>query len=408
MRAVVAEVSRWRWVGLLVAGLVGLVGPVGAQESGDEAAPARLGNCQIAGVDVSGQTAEEARQTLFDALRDRRHFECVVTDGVKQARRGRMDLGIYLDLDGMIDRGLDGETVVPLMLFADVDEMQAAFERLADFFAYPGENARPVREGDKVRIYEGQYRRRIDARASAERLAPTVEDDPTTVRFSLTLIKSPPEVSAADLAGIDAVIGQYTTRFDPGQVGRTTNLRLAVSAIHTRLLKRGEVFSLNETVGERTPARGYRKAVIFQGGRMIEGYGGGVSQVTGTLFNAALEAGLTIVTYRVHSRPVTYLPLGRDATVAWGQFDMKFRNSTAAPIYIDYQAPGNRCVVTLFGAAQPGLQVKVETAVRRPGPRHVIASLFRTIRQPDGTSKRTHLGTSEYRWPADNTVAHHD
>jgi vancomycin resistance protein YoaR len=228
-----------------------------------------------------------------------------------------------------------------------------------------------------------------------------VAENAANVRFSLTLIKSPPAVSTESLDGIDAIVGQYVTRFDPGLAGRTHNLRLGVRMIDGRILQPGEVFSLNDTIGERTPERGFQKATIFVGGKMVEGYGGGISQVTGTLFNAALEAGLEIVTYRVHSRPVAYLPHGRDATVAWGSFDMMFRNSTAHPIYIDYRAPGNRCVATLFGHGRPGWNVKIETKVERLGERHIIADLYRTIDPPDGEPKRIRLGRSVYQWPAD-------
>jgi len=382
-------------IGLALLACLALALPAHAQD------PVRLGPCTIAGIDVTGQTTDEARNTLYEGLKDKLNFECVITDGVKQVKRRRQDLGIFLDLDRMIQRAVDGEATVPLLLYADPNNMQSSFERLADTFAFGGQDAKPYGYQGKVLIRQAQYRRRIDARASAQRIAKDIYEDAATVRLSLTLIKEPPAVKTEDLAGVDAVIGQYVTRFDEGLVGRTTNLRLAVSAIDGRLLLPDQVFSLNDTVGERTPARGYQKAIIFVGGKMVEGYGGGVSQVTGTLFNAALEAGLAIVTYRVHSRPVAYLPLGRDATVVWNQFDMKFRNNTAHPVYIDYRAPGNRCVATLYGHGRPGLDVDIETKVEHLAERHIIADLYRTITLPGGEPKRTHLGRSEYNWPAD-------
>ena len=369
--------------------------PLQAQE------PIRLGQVTVAGVDISGMTLDEARATLYDQLKDKLSFECLITDGVKQVKRRRQDLGIFLDLDRMLTQAQQGDGAVPLYLYADPNNMQSSFERLAEMFAFPGENAKPYGYQGEVLIKQGQYQRRIDARASAQRIAKEVAEDAANVRFNLTLIKSPPDVSTEDLAGIDAVIGQYVTRFNEGLVGRTTNLRLGVKAIDGLILKPGEVFSLNDTVGERTPERGYQKAIIFVGGNMVEGYGGGISQVTGTLFNAALEAGLEIVTYRVHSRPVSYIPLGRDATVAWGAFDMKFRNSTEHPIFIDYRAPGSRCVATLFGHGRPDWNVTVETKVEHLAERHITAELFRTITPPGGAPKRTRLGHSVYQWPAD-------
>jgi len=265
-----------------------LAGPLLAQD------PVRLGECVVAGIDVTGQTLDEARATLDESLRDKLNFECVITDGVKQVKRRRQDLGIFLDLNRMLQRAADGEATVPLLLYVDPNNMQASFERLAGTFAFGGQDAKPYGHQGQVLIREAQWRRRIDAKASAQRLAMAIAEDASTVRLSLTLIKEPPAVRTEDLAGIDAVIGQYATQFDPRLVGRTTNLRLGVAACDGTILRPGQVFSLNETVGERTPARGYQKATIFVGGKLVEGYGGGISQVTGTLFNAALEAGLVI------------------------------------------------------------------------------------------------------------------
>jgi len=90
---------------------------------------------------------------------------------------------------------------------------------------------------------------------------------------------------------------------------------------------------------------------------------------------------------------VAYLPLGRDATVVWNQFDMKFRNNTAHPVYLDYRAPGNRCVATLYGHRRPGWTVSIDTQVEHLAERHITADLYRTITAPGGSPKRTHLGS---------------
>jgi vancomycin resistance protein YoaR len=175
-------------------------------------------------------------------------------------------------------------------------------------------------------------------------------------------------------------------------------MHVAINSINGTLLSPNETFSLNKTVGERTQARGYRTTIIFKNGYKVAGLGGGVSQVTGTLFNAALLAGLPLVTYRTHSRPVAYLPIGRDATVAWGGFDMKFKNNTPAPIYISYRIRGNRATATLFGAKEAKKDVRINVTSRRIREREIKAQLYRTIRRSGKVVSKQRLGTSHYKW----------
>jgi vancomycin resistance protein YoaR len=178
-------------------------------------------------------------------------------------------------------------------------------------------------------------------------------------------------------------------------------MRLATRRIDGTVLSPNEVFSLNKVVGERTQARGYRTATIFAGGKKEPGIGGGVSQVTGTLFNAALVAGLPIVSYRVHSRPVAYLPIGRDATVVYGGFDMKFKNDTSAPIFIDYKLQGNTLRARLYGK-RTGRKVRLSVSSKRQGEREMSAKLYRVIRQGNKVVKKELVGDSKYSWKDDN------
>jgi vancomycin resistance protein YoaR len=159
---------------------------------------------------------------------------------------------------------------------------------------------------------------------------------------------------------------------------------------------------MNQTVGERTQKRGYLTAPVFVEGKVVPGIGGGVSQVTGTLFNAALLAGLPIEQYQTHDRPVHYLPVGRDATVAWGLLDMKFKNNTSAPIYISYKVSGGRLVATLYGARVSGERVALSVQAKQVGPRHVTAELYRTIKKNGKVEKKERVGRSDYTWKPNN------
>ena len=136
------------------------------------------------------------------------------------------------------------------------------------------------------------------------------------------------------------VYASYTTYYNSGNTNRATNLRLACNAINGKILADGDTFSFNGIVGERTAAKGYKEAIIYEGGQEVGGIGGGICQVATTLFNAALKANFTIVERHQHSMTVHYCPLGYDAAISWGSKNLKFRNNSGTSVMIDIHASG--------------------------------------------------------------------
>ena len=171
-----------------------------------------------------------------------------------------------------------------------------------------------------------------------------------------------PKIASRDLAGQDIELAQYTTRFDPGLVGRTTNIRVACEAIDGHVLMPGESFSFNEMTGQRTWKKGYRMAHIFERkpgqteSEIVDGLAGGVCQVSSTIFNAVRKANNAVGSKRLkilerssHSLPVTYVPRGLDATVAWPSKDFRFRNNFDHPVYIRTTVLRSRLRIGIWG-----------------------------------------------------------
>ncbi len=129
-------------------------------------------------------------------------------------------------------------------------------------------------------------------------------------------------------------IGQYTTYFNSRNHNRSHNIKLASEAINNYVLLPGEMFSFNKVVGKRTRAKGYLEAPVIVKGELSEGIGGGICQVSSTLFNAVDRAGIHIVKRYSHSREVPYVPPGRDATVSWNGPDLVFQNKYPYPVLI--------------------------------------------------------------------------
>ena len=135
-------------------------------------------------------------------------------------------------------------------------------------------------------------------------------------------------------------LGIFTTKFNPGSKNRAANIHLASSKIHNTIIHPGEEFSFNTMLGPTNEANGYEIATVFVDGREEESFGGGVCQVSSTLYNAAAAAGMTITEHHNHSLPVHYVEEGKDAATSYGGKDFKFRNDLPHPISIYSEASG--------------------------------------------------------------------
>lgn len=162
-----------------------------------------------------------------------------------------------------------------------------------------------------------------------------IEQNPEADQYTVELTLTKPEVTVDDL-GMDPfpdVLGSYATKYI-NNANRTTNLRLASNKINGKVIMPGEEFSFNRVVGRRTVAAGYKDAAIFSDGQVTDGLGGGICQVTSTLYNAVVFANLEITSRRNHMFVPSYVTGGRDATVVYGSTDFRFKNNRSYPIKI--------------------------------------------------------------------------
>ena len=172
----------------------------------------------------------------------------------------------------------------------------------------------------------------------------------TTRTASITMVSTQPKVATATVQGwgIKEAISTFTTQF-PYNPPRTNNMKIAAAALNGTIVRPGARFSLNAILGERTPAKGYRPAPVIYAGRLEMAYGGGVSQVSTTTFNAAFFSGVRIEQHTPHSFYISRYPEGREATLSWPDVDQKWTNDTGSGIFIDAQMKGNDITVTFFG-----------------------------------------------------------
>lgn len=142
-----------------------------------------------------------------------------------------------------------------------------------------------------------------------------------------------PDMTDDEAKQVNRILAQYTTEFYPEE-NRSHNIRISAEAISGCYIKPGDMFSYNQATGSRSKEKGYKEAPVIVNGKLEPGTGGGVCQVSTTLFNAVMLAGLEVTSRSSHFSPVSYVPEGRDATVAEGIIDFCFRNDLKHGVYI--------------------------------------------------------------------------
>lgn len=160
-----------------------------------------------------------------------------------------------------------------------------------------------------------------------------------------------PRVSSELIANIsENRIGHYTTYYRENNVERSHNISLSTLAINNHVVFPGEEFSFNKVVGERTKEKGYKRAPVIVRGELTEDIGGGICQVSSTLFNAVSLRGIVMIERYSHSRAVPYVPPGKDATVSWWGPDFVFKNNYSQPILIRATSGNGKLEINIFSA----------------------------------------------------------
>ncbi|MBT2725422.1 VanW family protein [Bacillus sp. ISL-75] len=167
--------------------------------------------------------------------------------------------------------------------------------------------------------------------------------------LELPILTVYPKVDSELLGEIHSMrIGRYVTSFNSRNKKRSNNIQLATKAINNYVVFPGERFSFNKVVGKRTAAKGYQRAPVIVKGEFSEDIGGGICQVSSTLYNAIDNAGIKILERFSHTRKVPYIPPGRDATVSWYGPDFEFKNNYNQPILIRARTLGNLLIIKIY------------------------------------------------------------
>lgn len=218
----------------------------------------------------------------------------------------------------------------------------------------------------------------------------------------LTITETQPDITAqaVEKLGITALLGKGESNFDGSSSSRIVNIKIGSTKFHGLLVKPGEEFSFNDNLGEVEATTGYQPELVIKNNRLVWEYGGGLCQVSTTLFRAAIYAGLPILERRPHSFPVRYYnPQGFDATIYPNLVDFRFKNNTPRSILIQTKITGKKLAFEIYGSAD-GRQVFLDGPYQYDQQANgaMKAYFTRKIRSADGLEKIEKF-SSNYRPP---------
>lgn len=398
----------------------------------------------VANVEVGGKTHEEIAQLLVAWQKDQKARPILLSYENTTFRIEPENLDYSIDAEATTDAvwqfGREGslwsrlkkirkaETEgwsIPLKIKYNEDKLNSIVEQLRDTVSRPPRNATlSLQTGVIIPEQDGLE---LDVAALKELVLLALNrTDSNIVTLPVTSVH--PEITANDLEnnGIKELVAMYTTLFNTEDINRSANVKLSAQKINGKLLYPGQVFSYNDTVGPREKSQGFKEAMELINGELVPGVGGGVCQVSSTLYNAILLAGLDVVERTNHSKPLSYVPLGRDATVVYNMLDFKFINNSPAPIMIMAETIGNKLIVGVFGqrvleknidiiatqqqVIQPAIIKKAdpalmpgETKVEKPGKPGYEVTVMRIIRDNAGKELKREI-ISQDKYAPDDTL----
>ena len=325
----------------------------------------------IQGMDVGGMTLEEAQKKIDEYSKEMGKNTVTLQVGERDCRFSLAEVGLHCTSSdaatkaycmgrsgNIFDRILDvhqlesSKVDFPLTFAVDENQVRLGVAALSKQFLATKKNATIKRKKGKFVVTDEVVGIDIDADKNADKLIALLSAPdwvPQSVVYPMDYKEDKPEHTKAELSTIKDVLGTFTTSYAGSPEGRCANVENGAALINGTVLYPGDEMSVYETVSPFTKENGYHLAGSYENGSTIQTYGGGICQVSTTLYNAVLRAELKIVERQNHSMTVHYVKLSEDAAIAGTQKDFKFKNNLDTPIYILGKTEGTDIKFTIYG-----------------------------------------------------------
>lgn len=325
----------------------------------------------VGDVDVSGMTKREAETAVREYISEKAEETITLTAGEKELKVSRGDLGVAWGNEEVIEEACDlgkagnlikrykakkdlefNNKVYELTYTADAEMIQTVVEEKCTKLNQKATNMGLKKTESGFQVIEGEQGIVINEEAAKETILNYIENEFTGTEDKIELPTeiSEPLGSAEELAKVQDLLGSFQTSYKTSNAQRSQNIATGVGHIDGTVLYPGETFSTYEYVNPFTEANGYAMAGSYLNGKVVDSLGGGICQVSSTLYNTVLQAELEVVERSPHSMQVSYVQPSADAAIAGTYKDFKFKNDTDAPIYIEgYTTSDKQVVFKIYG-----------------------------------------------------------
>lgn len=366
----------------------------------------------IGDVDVSGMTQEEAKKAVEDGMSEAKAANITLKVDDQETVVSAGDLGLSWANEEVVQEaaelGKSGNIIkrykdkkdlenesrkYDIDYSVDRSSIQKVLEEKEDVFNREPTDAQLSTENGAFEVVQGENGIELNVEKSVKKILKSLKTDwdgkNTTIELAADIKE--PECTTEDLASITDVLGTATTYYG-STTGRNKNVETGAEKLNGHILMPGEEFSVTDAVVPFTEENGYELAPSYESGKVVDSYGGGICQVSTTLYVAVLKAELEVTERYSHSMIVHYVDPSMDAAIAEGLKDLKFVNNTDAPIYIEASADGSTLRFAIYGheTRDPNRTVRYEsetTSTEDPTP-----SLTEDANASFGTIEQTSYG----------------
>lgn len=337
-------------------------------------------NVYVRDLDLSNLTKDEAKNKIDEILKD--NDSCVLKMNNREFVFSKDEIDVDYNIDELVEEAYDvgrSEGIIhDLKLKANLNMGHKVIldysityneKKLENYIKYIAKEVykRPVDStisvnNDNIIVTKDKYGYKLNKNELRQALISNIDNiDKKDVIIPISEIK--PYYSYSQLSQVNDVLGRFETYFNTKNENRSSNIKLASDATNNVLLVPGEVFSFNSNIEKAHIGKYLKEAPIIVNGKPEKGIGGGICQVSSTIYNAALYSGMKIIDVKNHSIPSKYIEKGRDATISRGCIDLKFSNKFSEPVFIYNEIDNNKIVSTIYGNNRNKMDIEVITEV---------------------------------------------
>lgn len=336
-----------------------------AEEKGTIAEGVYVGN-----VYVGGMTAEEAAGAISSYVAKAREAAITLAADERKISVAAAELGISYTDENLVQQAMDvcrsgnlikrykdkkdleqGSKVIPFSMSVDTTAVTSLLEANIEDLNIEAVDNGLIRENGEFVIVKGNAGVVVNVPESVTAIETYLNEswDGNETEIALVAEIDEPKGTVEELSKIQDVLGSYTTNYRDSAAGRCTNISVATEKINGTLLYPGEEFSAGQTMAPLDKSGGYELAGAYENGQTVQSYGGGVCQVSSTLYNAVILAELEVTERSNHSMIVSYVQPSMDAAIAGDYKDLKFKNNLDTPIYIEGYTVGKNVYFNIYG-----------------------------------------------------------